>query len=222
MTKVGVFSFGRIQSQRCTNKMLRPFADTTLTDVVLTKLAGLPHFTFFAGYEAEFRWKCEHHGVCFVQRDAHSALIDEPIVEILSFLRGVDCEHLLLVSACLPFLEAATIERFLAECVAGGYRPAFAVLRRQNHFMRLDGSPINFDPLAKTINTKTVEPVYEFAHAMYFFNRDYFFEHGTYWDWGRVKLIELWDRKELVDIDTEEDFRWAEALWRARGHDHHR
>ena len=26
---VGVFSFGRKQSERCPNKMLRPFADTT-------------------------------------------------------------------------------------------------------------------------------------------------------------------------------------------------
>jgi CMP-N-acetylneuraminic acid synthetase len=68
----------------------------------------------------------------------------------------------------------------------------------------------------KTINSKTVQPVHEFAHALYFFERDYFFEHGRYWDWQEVRLVELADRYELIDIDTEDDFAFAEAVWRGR------
>jgi CMP-N-acetylneuraminic acid synthetase len=64
-----------------------------------------------------------------------------------------------------------------------------------------------------TINTKTVEPVYEFAHALYFFDTEYFFAHGRYWDWQTVRLVEIADPHEVVDIDTEQDFRFAEALW---------
>ena len=82
--------------------------------------------------------------------------------------------------------------------------------------MRLTREAVNFDAAAKTINTKTVEPLYEFAHALYFFKRDYFLAHGTYWDWRTVRQIELQGGLELFDIHTEEDFRLAEDLWRSQ------
>lgn len=211
---VGVFSFGRKASQRCPNKMLRPFGGTTLADVILEKLAALGPSSFFAAHDEEFRQKCAVHGVPFVRRSERSVTIDEPITEILSFLHEVPYTHLLIVNGCLPFLRVETIARFLNECVAGGYAPAFAVTRRQNHFMTLDRRPLNFPAGLRTINTKAVEPVLEFAHALYFFEKDYFFSHGAYWDWNTVRLVEGTSSHELVDIDTESDFTFAEALWR--------
>ena len=211
---IGVFSFGRKQSQRCPNKMLRPFAGTTLADIMLAKLAAFAPQAFFAGHEDEFREKSERHGVTFVARDLHSVAIDEPITEILSFLRDVPYTHLLIVNGCLPFLQTATIAAFLDECRRGELQPAFAVTRRRNHFMSLDRRPLNFPLDMKTINTKTVEPVLEFAHALYFFDKTYFFEHGRYWDWQTVRLLEAGSPHELVDIDSEDDFAFAEALWK--------
>lgn len=210
---VGVCSFGRRQSARCPDKMLRPFADTTLTDIVLGKLARFVPGAFFAGLDQEFRDKAASHGVPFVARDARSASIDEPITEILAFLHDVPYTHLLLVNGCLPFLSVGTIQAFLDECRAGDHQPAFAVIRRQTHFLGLDRRPLNFTSDMRTINTKTVAPVLEFGHALYFFEKAYFFEHGRYWDWQTVRLIEVTPR-EVIDIDTEEDFRFAEALWR--------
>jgi molybdopterin-guanine dinucleotide biosynthesis protein A len=213
-TSVGVFSFGRKQSQRCPNKMLRPFAGTTLADIVLDKLSAFAPNSFFAACEDEFEEKCRRHGVPYVARDPHSASIDEPITEILSFLRAIPYTHLLIVNGCLPFLRTATIAGFLEDCQRGALAPAFAVTRRRNHFMSLDRRPLNFPIDMKTINTKTVEPVLEFAHALYFFDKAYFFEHGKYWDWHTVRLVEAVAPHELVDIDTEEDFTFAEAIWK--------
>jgi CMP-N-acetylneuraminic acid synthetase len=209
-----VFSFGRTASARCPNKMLRPFGGTTLTDIALDKLRTFGDQAFFAGHEPAFRDKCAAHGVRFVMRSPESVTIDEPITEILSFLRDEPSTHFLIVNACLPFLEAGTIRAFLDACVAGNLEPAFAVVRRQNHFISLDRRPLNFPADMKTINSKTVEPVYEFAHALYFFSKDYFFTQGRYWDWSTVRLLEAGSRTELIDIDTEEDFAFAETVWR--------
>jgi CMP-N-acetylneuraminic acid synthetase len=217
MIDVGVFSFGRKRSQRCPNKLLRPFGDTTLADIALEKLHTFGPQAFFAAHEVEFEEKCARHGVRFVQRSLRSATIDEPITEILSFLRDVPHTHLLIVNSCLPFLKATTIRAFLDECVRGDAGPAFAVVRRRNHFISLDHHPLNFPLDMRTINSKTVDPVLEFAHALYFFERDYFFEHGRYWDWQSVRLVELPDERERIDVDTEEDFELAEALWRGTG-----
>jgi CMP-N-acetylneuraminic acid synthetase len=212
--RVGVFSFGRKQSQRCPNKMLRPFAGTTLVDIALDKLRAFAPDAFFAGYEAEFADKASAHGVAYVSRSERSVSVDEPITEILSFLRDLPFSHFLIVNGCLPFLKATTIRAFLDQAIDGGYEPAFGVVRRQNHFIGLDRVPLNFPADMKTINTKAVQPVHEFGHALYFFEKDYFFQHGRYWDWREVRLLEMDDRYELIDIDTEEDFAFAEALWR--------
>jgi CMP-N-acetylneuraminic acid synthetase len=214
VSSIGVFSFGRKQSQRCPNKLLRPFGDTTLADLMLEKLRTFGEAAFFAGHEDEFRDKCAGHGVRYVPRSLHSVSIDEPITEILSFLHDVPFTHLLIVNACLPFLQAATIRGFLDDCVAANLRPSFGVIRRKNHFISLDNRPLNFPADLMTINSKTVEPVYEFAHALYFFEKQYFFEHGRYWDWREVRLVEMSDRYEIIDIDTEDDFAFAEALWK--------
>ena len=87
--KIGIFSLGRKLSRRCPNKMLRPFADTTLTDIVLKKLATFGENSFFAGYEGEFKEKCEDIGVRFVQRTKESVSIDEPQIKYLSFLLSI-------------------------------------------------------------------------------------------------------------------------------------
>lgn len=214
MNNIGVFSFARKQSQRCPNKMLRPFAGTTLTDIMLEKLAKLGDNTFFAAFEKEFEDKSKMHGVRFVRRDEKSINVDEPIVEILKFLENVEYEYLLIVNGCLPFLRVETIDSFLKDCIRGEYRPAFAVAKRNNFFIDSQHNPLNFDLSLKTINTKTVKPVYEAAHALYFFNKEYFFRNGRYWDWQDVKFIELNDKIELIDIDTEADFRIAEAIYK--------
>jgi CMP-N-acetylneuraminic acid synthetase len=211
---VAVYSFGRTRSERCPNKMLRPFGGTTLTDIILSKLARITAPTFFAGFESAFAERCARYGVRFVQRDERSATIDEPIIDILSFLRPLEFSHLLCVNASLPFLEVGTIEAFLEDCLAHDRQPAFGVIQKKNHLMTLDRKPINFDIGARTINTKTIRPVIEFAHCLYFYSKEYFFREATYWDWNTVRLVEIGDKLQTVDIDTEEEFRIAEALWR--------
>jgi len=73
--------------------------------------------------------------------------------------------------------------------------------------------PLNFSIDLKNLNTKSVSPVYEFSNALYFFNRKYFLDKKRYWDWEKLRLIELENSIELIDIDTEEDFLIAESVW---------
>lgn len=216
-TDIGVWSCSRISSTRCPNKMVRPFQDTTLTDVFLSKLGSLKRNIFFAGYEDVFRDKCREHDVPFVQRTRRSASVDHPAAEIYNFLTEQPYTYLLQVNACLPFLRTKTILDFLESCTSD-YRPCFGVIRKKNYFVQLDGTPVNFKTNLDTINTKVVEPLYEFAHVFYFFNRDYFAQHGWYWDWNEVRYIEVPDGLETFDIDTEEQFFMAESMWKEVGY----
>lgn len=213
---VAIWSCSRLASSRCPNKMIRPFHNTTLTDIFLSKLAGLDQNTFFAGYEDVFESMCEQHKVPFVKRTRHSALIDEPAKEIYSFINDQPYDYFLQVNACTPFLRSKSIIDFLESC-ASDRRPAFGVFRAKNYFVRLDGSPINFDVDLTTINTKAVSPVYEFGHVFYFFSKEHFLRTGWYWDWSDVRYIEIPSGLETFDIDTEEEFFMAESMWKDVG-----
>lgn len=215
--RIGIYSYGRKQSKRCPNKVLRPFGNTTLCDILMAKLKKVGgKNAFFAGYEDEFREKAEAHGIEFVKRSRHSTLIDKPITECQEFLRRVDFDYVLCVNACLPFLKVETIRKFIENVKENGYKPAMAAIKRQNYFYFNDGTPANFSASIKTLNTKTVTPMIEMAQALFFFKREYFFKHGRYWNWRSVRLIELKDKLELLDIDTEDDFTIAEKIWQAR------
>jgi CMP-N-acetylneuraminic acid synthetase len=215
MSDIVVFSFGRKQSARVPNKMLRPFAGTTLVDIALRKLQTFAPDALFAGYEPEFRDKCDEYGVRFVQRDERSVGIDGPITEILSFLRTVEAKYFLLVSACNPFLTVDHINMFLADCKQGGYRPAISVKRHRKHFVTPDARGLNFSLDTKTLNNKTVQPVFELVDGLYFFEKDFFFSEGTYWRWNEVRFLDVGGDDLLIDVDTEADFGAAQALWGA-------
>ncbi len=216
MSDIVTFSFGRKQSARVPNKMLRPFAGTTLVDIALAKLQAFAPDAFFAGYEPEFREKCDRHGVRFVQREEASINIDGPITDILSFLLTIDAKYFLLVSACNPFLRVEHINQFLDACQQGApRRPAISVKRHRKHFVTPDAQGLNFSLETKTLNNKTVQPIFELVDGLYFFEKDFFFSEGTYWRWSEVRFLDASGDDLLIDVDTEADFAAAQALWGA-------
>jgi len=212
ISDIGVWSCARTSSTRCKQKMIRPFGESTLTDIFLKKLSNVGKNVFFGGYEPIFEQKCKLHGVPFIKRSKEAATVDEPASKIYEFLCDQPYEYLLQVNACLPFLKAESIINFLNICTEDD-KPKFAVIRKNNYFTDINGKPYNFSNNLSTINTKNVSPVNEFAHVFYFFKKSYFIENGWYWNWEDLRYIEVDDGLEIFDIDTEEQFKMAESIW---------
>ncbi len=210
-TDIAVWSYARTSSTRCKEKMIRPFSDTSLTDIILKKLSNIDANVFFAGYESIFKEKCQLNSVPFIQRTKESAENNDSQAQICNFLYDQPYEYFLLVNACLPFLKTESISKFLDIC-AEDDKPKFAVLSKKNYFTDANGKPYNFD-YDVVLDTKKVSPVNEFAHTFYFFKKSYFVEHGRFWDWKDVRYIEIDDNIEVFDIDTEDQFKTAEAIW---------
>ena len=214
--KVAVWSCARISSKRCPSKMVRNFCGTTLTDIFLKKLQYLKNKNidvFFAGYEKTFKTKCQKYKIPFVQRSKKSATVDEPAFEIYKFLLEQKFDYFLQVNACMPFLKAETIYQFLKKCIKLK-KPCFAVYRVNNYFLDLKNRPINFSNNIETINTKKVKNIKEFAHAFYFFKKNYFEKNKWYWNWKKLTYIDIDKSQEIFDIDTEYDFKLAESLYK--------
>ncbi len=217
MKNISIFSFGRIKSQRCKNKMLRPFYDTTITDIVLHKLNNLSQnntSTFFAGYEKEFKKKCNIQDVRFVKRDKLSTNIDGPIDKILSFLKNEKSDYFIIINACQPLLKINTINSFIKFVRNKKIQSAFTIKKNQNFYLDKNKNPLNFNPTLKTINTKKSKPIYEFSHSLYFFNKEFFFKNKKYWNWNDLSYFTIEDNIETIDIDTENDFTIAESVYK--------
>ena len=214
-SEIGIWSCARISSQRCNNKMVRDFNGTTLTDIFLSKLNKIGKNTFFAGYEDIFKQKCKEHNVRFVQRSKNSSDVDEPASEIYNFLIDQNYKYLLQVNACLPLLKYETILKFYDKCKKLK-QPAFAVFENNNYYVDNKDQPLNFSKNLHTINTKKVNIVKEFAHVFYFFEKQYFIENRWYWNWDKLNYITIPKNMEMIDIDTEDDFKLAEIIWKIK------
>ena len=190
---------------------LEKFDKTTVVDIILKNLKNLK-IVILEDMIKNLK-KCQIMSK-FLQRSLNSVSIDYPIKDCLHFIKNINADYILLVNSCLPFLSLDTINNFLEIGKKNNYKPATVISEKKNYFFNKKYKPINFSSKIKTLNTKTVKPVYEYANALYFFNKNYFFRYGKYWNWDKVKLFSIANKIELLDIDTEEDFKIAESVWK--------
>jgi CMP-N-acetylneuraminic acid synthetase len=209
----------RKNSQRCPEKMLRPFAGTTLVDISLKRLAALQGFSkrYFAAHEDVFLEKARAYDVTSIRRSHRSANIDEPINQIHDYLQDVDEDHIMWINSCNVFLTPETIERARKCFLEKGSRSMTAVVLNRNWFYWPEtGKPINnLDPT--NVSTKSTPPLYEVVHAFHIFDRKYFLKNSAYWrnEAGDPALFVI-PENENFDIDTEWEFELTEALYKRR------
>ncbi len=212
---IGIFSIARLSSKRLKKKMIRKFSNTTLTDIILSKLSKLGKNAFFAGYENIFRKKSIKYNVRFVQRSKLSAISNNSYAQIFSFLKNENYKYLLLINPCMPNLRVSTIKKFIQK-VQKLNGPAFAVFVEKNYFLSKKNVPLNFKKLKKseTLDTKKVKSIKSFAHIFYFFERKYFLKSGHYWDWSKLNYVDIKKTNEFLDVDNLKDFQEAELVWK--------
>lgn len=213
--KIAALVAVRKNSERCKNKMLRPFAGTTLVDLSLDRLSRLEGVDakYFAANEDELLNKAACHPITVIKRSYESANVDEPINKIHEYLAVVPEDYILWINACNFFLSVDTLVRAVRDFRDNGYRSMTSVVKNRNWFYSLESKPINnLDPT--NVSTKSTPPLYEVVHAFHLFNREYFLEKSAYWrnQWEDPHLFEI-PEEENFDIDTEWEFVIGEKLY---------
>lgn len=217
--RVIAFGNARLASTRCPGKMLRPLADTTLTDLALERLSALRGFdgVYFAAYEPELQQRVGHYpNVTLIERSHESAHTCNPITTVHDYLQDLDFDYAFWINSCHPLLRPETIEAALTVFRSDpAMKSLTAVCKTHNWFYALDGTPINnVDPTC--IDTKRTPPLYEVVHAFHCFRKTHLFATASYWNNlpGDPHLFEI-EPIEAVDVDTESDFLVAAATYTA-------
>tara|TARA_Y100001963_G_scaffold9243_1_gene11888 strand:- start:2170 stop:2850 length:681 start_codon:yes stop_codon:yes gene_type:complete len=208
----------RLGSTRVPNKMLRPFAGTTLVDILFSKLKSskvIPlENIYFSAYEEELKDTARNHNINIFHRSEDSANEEKNPLKIWEWHDKLPYKYIIMVSACNPLLKVDTIDKFISDFMSSDKEGSFSVFEKKTYYWDKNNIMITNWGDSKVMNTKYVEPVYEAAHCLYASRLDiikdgYFMDTHSPIQPNLFKVSEL----ESFDIDYEWQFKVGEVLY---------
>ena len=148
-------------------------------------------------------------GLTFLKRDP---VLDGPTVRglqiIESFIRAVDADVYVLCHVTAPFLKRESLENAVRQMLTGEYDSAFTAEMMQDYCW-YDGKPVNYD-LTNIVQTQDLKPVCVEKGEVFIFRKEVFTKYHR--RIGLKPYIQPISEIETIDIDTREDFEFAEIV----------
>lgn len=149
-------------------------------------------------------------GVKFLQR---SVLLDQDSTSMNEVLRcfadQVHADVYVMTHTTAPFISAKSMEKGLDAVVNGEYDSSFAVRKLQD-FLWKDGKPFNYD-LNHIPRTQDLQPLYQETSGFYIYRSEIITGLGRRIG-NHPYMVEV-SETESIDIDEEEDFMIADAVY---------
>ncbi len=211
----------RLNSTRIPRKMIKPFANTTLTDLGIQKVLNskiIPEENFYLSvYEEELKDIAKDTGVQIFERSYESANAESTVTGIYEWHDKLPYKYVVLISACTPLLKTETIDKFVEKYMNSNSDGLFGVIGKKQYYWNEEGDMITNWPEGTTImNTKVVETTYEAAHCLYASRMDTIKDEIWMGDApftkGNPELFEI-DELEVFDIDYPWQFEVGEVLY---------
>lgn len=217
---ISVVVNARLGSSRVKQKLVRPFGGRSLLDIALEKLNRMDFFDarFLAVAEPELMaYVKPYPNVRVLPRDAEAVKpgVNPPRVTFAHYTR-VPTDWVFVFNPCLPLVSVDTVRKACDRFQETAARSYTSVIRTRDWVFDAEGEPLtNRNPANLTTNKGDF--YYKAAHAFHIVNKAFFAETGLHWTFtkGDPFLIEM-PEEEYADVDTEPEFKVAEALWHER------
>jgi len=224
INEICVIIQARLGSQRVPGKMIRPFTDTTLTDIAIEKVKAskvIPESNFYLSvYEKELIDIANRHNVNVFNRSQKSANSEgTPLGEMYEWWNKLPYKYCVLVNACAPFMLTETIDGFVKKYTESDSDGLFGVMEKKNYFWDTANKLItNWPSDHACMNTKFVEITYEAAHCLYAGKMESIGNGIWMGDFQTPGDIELYPMEEFecLDIDYEWQFNMCETIYKGR------
>lgn len=211
----------RLGSKRVPQKMIRPFAGTTLMDICLEKLSKsniISRDKIFASvHEPELVNIAESYKINVFNRSKESAESEgTPMSLMYEWWDKLPYKYCVLVNACAPFLSLNTIEKFYKNYLKIHNNGLFGVVEKKNYFWDKNGRLVTPWPKGQAVmNTKQVETTFEAAHCLYAGSMSMIGDEIWMGDFSKPGDIKLYNMKEeeVFDVDHEWQFLYYEKLY---------
>ncbi len=133
------------------------------------------------------------------------------------FLKKHDCDYVIMINPTSPALTVETLEAFIDFVDSNDYDTVMSVMEERTESF-YQGEKINFDGIDK-INSQFLEPVCKIVWAITAWKKEYFIEtedSGKNPIFGNHLGLFPIPKNECPDLDTEEDWKIAEAVLLSR------
>ena len=206
----------RKDSTRCPNKHLRPLGNTTLIDVALDKLSKLDlDEKYLAVHDQELKDKVID-GVKILHREYESvAPGNAPHNIMYKHLENVKSDYIVNLNPCQPFLEVDKLQQIITLFKYSNFDSMITAKRERNFYWDDDKNPINFKPNDR-LSTTTGAWIDVATHSLVIYKKQYMLDN---WElFPNIKdnpypFVIDWSEKELLDVDTEIDFKLVESYY---------
>lgn len=210
MKSIAAIIHARKDSTRCPNKHLRPLGDTTLIDIALENLSKLEvDEKYLAVYDQELKDKVID-GVKILHRDYDSVAPGNCHHSIYyKHLNDVESEFILNYNPCQPFLQVDKLNECIRVFKESRMKSMITVKKERNFFWDKTRNPINFVPNDR-LSTTAGPWVYVATHSLVFYEKNYMLTEWELFPNTKDNPFPLdvdWDESELLDVDTETDFK---------------
>lgn len=220
MKTISVVTNARLQSSRVHQKMLRPFAGTSLLKIALEKLNQMDFFEhrYLAVAEKELADLAKPFSNIEILNRKHDAVKQGVNPQHITFAHYCDIpsDYIFVFNPCLPFISIETVKSAFDYFQKNNHPSYTSVIKTGDWVFNSEGNPVtNTNPNNLTTN-KDIQ-FYKAAHAFHIVNKKFFSEKGYHWEFiendpHMVKIPE----DQCVDVDTEIEFDLAEALYKQR------
>lgn len=211
-------------STRVPNKMLRPFADSNLFEIVIQKLLKskvIPKEQIYLSiYDEEFYAIAKKYDLNVYRRSERS--VQEPLElhEALEWYDKLPFKYWVKINGCNPLLKIDTIDDFVQTFINSENNGLFGVIEKRTFLFNSNGTMMNGfngdDKYKATLETKFVETTYEAGHCMYAGSMEDISKGLYMGSFTKKNDPELYpfSEKEFYDIDWIPQFEMAEMIYK--------
>jgi len=223
--KLLLLGTAREKSTRIKHKMIRPFAESSLYQIYLSKFEAIvktkhpfDNIGMAINRSEKTLWKLSRGTtVPIIERGRRSTQMRKRAEE-LYFLKDRKEDYVMWVNGCFPFLKLETIIKTAVFFKSNKNRikSLTAVRKKYNWYWHLKtGRPIN-NKNPRCVSTQKSPPILETIHCFHIFDRKHLLKTNSYWNLKENDpyLYLFKNSIEFLDIDEELDFKVCEALWK--------
>jgi len=213
----------RTASTRIPNKLLRNFCDTNLISIALDRMSKLEGYNCYLAvadqslidlYEAKYA--NTHIKLLLRSPGAVTKGFNDYKMAWEHYTR-VQGTHILCMNPCLPFMQADTYRKAIKYFIEHPHLKTLTSVKSSENLFFCRDKIINA-PADGSVRTVENTKLYEMAHAFHIFDKEYFMENGSFWDYteNNPSFFNI-SKIEAIDIDEPLDFVIAEKLYETFG-----
>ena len=220
MKTLATIIHARTQSTRCPNKHLRDYGDgNTLIDTAINNLSKLNVDEKYLAVGEDKLSERVKGDVKILHREFDSVKKGNPPMDVFyKHLESVKSDFICNYNPCQPFLNVKKIQKVIDYFLESNWNSMITVKKEKNFYWSDDLIPVNFKE-GDRLSTVDGPHLFVSTHSLVFYKKDYILENWQYFSNSLndpYPFIVDWSEEELIDVDTELDFKIVKEVYNER------